>query len=305
MSINFFSKGEKAFAHLDPITTRVPPSPFMGRWSTLEIQPDLFAPQCFSVGIVVQAQQQRLHYHLLSDFKKFECIYSKQSPKKRIAEMLGHAEEVLRQAAQQRIRLEEVDFGSPNLRLSAPVHTSGESPESIIERIYRDVVVLEPIALVRVRQFDSLDTASVRQLVNEALKSIAGSDFEHIVLDAKSGVLVSDGNRTHHLDVNLKTGNACGSVISAVYKTPNIVEMNLLRANLDLTTFSKIQKIDDKGVFLMLPERAQLDPNEWERIENVVGEQSWKLEKDGFRVVSLDSANGLAREIYDWAKPTL
>ena len=81
--------------------------------------------------------------------------------------------------------------------------------------------------------------------------------------------------------------------------------MNLLRANLDLTTFSKLQRIKNKGVFLMLPERTQLAPAEWERIENVVGEQSWKLEKDGFRVVSLDSADGLAKEIYDWARPTL
>lgn len=47
--------------------------------------------------------------------------------------------------------------------------------------------------------------------------------------------------------------------------------MNLLRANLDLTTFAKLKQIDDKGVFLMLPERSQLERSEWDRIENVVG----------------------------------
>jgi len=305
MNINFFSSGNNPFGHLDAVTSTIRPSSFVGQWSTLELQPDLFAPQCFSVGVIVQAPQQRLHYHLLSDFKKFECIYSKQFPKKALVEMFTHAEEVLRQAAQARIALEKVDFGSPNLRLSAPAHTSGETSDSIIERIYRDVVVLEPGLSTRVRQFDSLDTPSVRDLVNQALKSIAGSDFERIVLDAKKGVLIPDGIRTHYLDVNLKTSGACGSVISAVYKTTSTVEMNLLRANLDLTTFSKLQRIKNKGVFLMLPERTQLAPAEWERIENVVGEQSWKLEKDGFRVVSLDSADGLAKEIYDWARPTL
>jgi hypothetical protein len=55
----------------------------------------------------------------------------------------------------------------------------------------------------------------------------------------------------------------------------------------------------------MLPERSQLEQSEWDRIENVVGEHSWKLEQDGFRVVSYDSPDGLAKEIYDWAKPTL
>lgn len=254
----------------------------------------------------MQANQQRLHYHLLSEFKKFECIYSGQLPKTVVEEMLGHAEEVLRQAAQQRVALEDVDFGSPNLRLSAPMYTSGESADAVIGRLYRDVVVLEPgLPTGMRRQFESLDTPSVRHLVNEALKSIAGNDFERIVLDTKGGVLVSDGDRTHHLDVNLMTNKACGSVISAVFKTVQIVEMNLLRADLDLTTFAKLKHIDDKGVFLMLPERSQLELNEWERIENVVGEHSWKLARDGFRVVSLDSADDLAKEIYGWAMPTL
>lgn len=305
MNINFFSKSGKPFGHLDAVTNEVPASPFLGRWSTLELQPDLFAPQCFSVGVVVQANQQRLHYHLLSEFKKFECIYSGLLHKT-VEEMLGHAEEVLRQAAQQRVALEDVDFGSANLHLSVPKHTSGESADAIIDRLYRDVVVLEPGLPGRMRrQFESLDTPSVRHLVDEALKSIAGNDFERIVLDVKGGVLVNDGDRTHHLDVNLMTNKACGSVISAVFKTVHIVEMNLLRANLDLTTFAKLKHIDDKGVFLMLPERSQLEQNEWERIENVVGEHSWKLERDGFRVVSQDSADGLAKKIYDWAKPTL
>jgi hypothetical protein len=305
MNINFFSKSGKPFSHLDAVTSDVPASSFVGNWSTLELQPDLFVPQHFSVGVIVQEAEQRLHYNLLSEFKKFECIYSGQLAKKVVAEMLSHAEEVLRQAAQERVALKDVDFGSPNLYLSVPVHTSGESADSIIERLYRDVVVLEPGLSARVRQFESLDTPSVRQLVNQALKSIAGSDFERIVLDAKGGVLVRDDDRTHYLDVNLKTAEACGSVISAVYKTVHIVEMNLLRANLDLTTFAKLKHIEDKGVFLLLPERSQLERGEWERIENVVGEHSWKLERDGFRVVGMDSAGGLAQEIYDWAKPTL
>jgi hypothetical protein len=305
MNINFFSKGDKPFSHLDVVTTEVPDSAFAGRWSTLELQPDLFVPQHYSVGVVVQATNQRLHYNLLSEFKKFECIYSGHLPSKLIEEMLGHAEEVLRQAAQHRVALEDVDFGSPNLYLSAPAHTAGASAEAIIVRLYDEVVVLEPGTPKRVRQFESIDTSTVRQLVNRALKSIAGYDFERIVLDTKGGVLVPGGDRTHYLDVNLRTARACGSVISAVYKTVGITEMNLLRANLDLTTFAKLQHLDEKGVFLMLPERSQLEQSEWDRIENVVGEHSWKLEQDGFRVVSYDSPDGLAKEIYDWAKPTL
>lgn len=305
MSLKFFSTGNQPFQHLDAATGDSHRAGFVGQWATLELQPDLFAPQCFSVGVVVQAPNNRLHYHLLGDFKKFECIYGDLLPKKVISEMLAHAEEVLRLAVQKRQALGEVDFGSVNLRLSTPAHTSGESAEVIIERIYKDVVVVEPGLGMRVRHFEAIDTMSVRQMVNQALKSIAGSDFERIVIDSKGGVMVPGVDRSHYLDVNLKTRAACGSVISAVYKTVQITEMNLLRANLDLTTFAKLRNLNEKGVFLMLPDRSQLERNEWDRIENIVGDHSWKLEQDGFRVVSLDSAIDLAKEIYDWAKPTL
>lgn len=305
MNINFFSQGSTPFDHLVRASTEISPVEYEGIWSTLELQPDLFVPQHFTVGVVIQADNDRLHYHLLSEFKKFECLYSNQFPKKMVAEMMSHAEEILRQAARNKTPINRVNFGSANLFFSQPHHTSGTSFEAVLGRLYNDVVVLEPSNTKKIRQFETLDTPAVRELVNQALKKIASFDYEKIVLDTKDGVLVKDRDRSHHLDINLKTRSACGSVVSAVYKTVPSIEMNLLRANLDLSTYAKIQDIREKGVFLMLPDRSSLDHVEWERVENVVGEHSWKLEQDGFRVVGMDTADAIASEIYEWAKPTI
>lgn len=305
MNINFFSDGVLPFAHIERSAVNLSKPEFEGCWATLELQPDLFVPQHFTVGVVIQAPNDRLHYHLLSDFKKFECIYGSRFPKKIIREMFSHVEEVLRAAVRDSQSLDQIKFHTSNLFLSKSSHTSGASFEVVVERLYGDMVVLEPHNNPKIRQFESLDNPAVRDLVNIELKKIAAMDFEKIVLDSKSGFSVVDGDRKHFFDINLRTTRACGSVVSAVYKTAQSIEMNLLRANIDLSTFSKIKNIQDKGVFLMLPERGDLENNEWTKIENVVGEQSWKLEKDGFRVVSLDSAQEIAREIYDWAKPTI
>jgi hypothetical protein len=305
MNINFFSDGASPFAHIERSTTKVSMPEFEGRWSTLELQPDLFVPQHFTVGVVVQASNDRLHYHLLSDFKKFECIYANRFPKKTIREMFSHAEEVLRAAVRDNKSLENVEFNTSNLFLSKSSYTSGASFDVVVDRLYNGLVVLEPHITSKVRQFESLDNPAVRDLVNCELKKIAAMDYEKIVLDSKSGFSVEDGDRTHYFDINLRTTRACGSVVSAIYKTAQSIEMNLLRANIDLSTFSKIKNIKEKGVFLMLPDRSDLDGNEWNKIGNLVDEQSWKLEKDGFRVVSLDSAHEIAKEIYDWAKPTI
>jgi hypothetical protein len=38
-----------------------------------------------------------------------------------------------------------------------------------------------------------------------------------------------------------------------------------------------------------------------DRLENVVGEQSWNLEKQGFLVAAHDIAEPLARDVLEWA----
>jgi hypothetical protein len=48
-----------------------------------------------------------------------------------------------------------------------------------------------------------------------------------------------------------------------------------------------------------------MEPREFRRIEETIGEHEWKLGRDGFRFVSMQEPADLAREIYDWAKPAL
>ena len=61
-----------------------------------------------------------------------------------VGEMLAQAEEIFRQADQNQFDLNEAEFGTDNLKLSSPVFTSGKTIDDIINRLYEDVVVLEP-----------------------------------------------------------------------------------------------------------------------------------------------------------------
>lgn len=303
--LSFITAGDKTFSHLRPHIMQVNSAQIQGFWSTLELQPDLFVPQSFSVGVIVRPDNDRVYYHLLSDIKKFDCIYGSNLPKSLVSELLVQSEEILRNAAQRGLSLEEIDFGASNLRLSKPQFTSGTDIENIVTKLYQDVVVLEPHNIKQVGGFETLDTPAVRKLVNDKLRLIAALDYERIVLDSNTGVLVRDGEKTHHLDFNLKTSSACGSVVSAVYKTVPSIEMNLLRANLDLTAYCRFNNLSSRGVFLMLPEQSRLEPKDWHKVVDVVSEQSWKLERDGFHVVAFDSPDLLAKDVYDWALPTL
>jgi hypothetical protein len=292
-------------AHLSQFVVAGPKPEFSGAWTTLELQPDIFVPQRFSIGVVVQAPGERLHFKLLDDFKKFECLYRDAFPQKSIRELLAYAELTLRRAVQDRMAIPEVAFDTDCLLLDVPRFTSGSDRESTVERLFAEVVVMAPTSKKGSDSFESIDTPRARELVNTELKKIAQMDFDRISTQESQGVLLEFQGEKHFLDLNLETPKGCGSVTSAVYKTAQSVEMNLLKSSRDLTTYSRIRKVDEIGLFLLLPEPAVIEPKEYKRIEGMIHDYEWKLERDGFRVVSLPSPAELAREIYDWAKPAL
>jgi hypothetical protein len=135
-------------------------------------------------------------------------------------------------------------------------------------------------------KFESIDTPRARKLVNIELKKIAQMDYEKIVRPDDQGLLLDYDGAKHFLDLNLLTAKACGSVTSAVYKTAQSVELNLLKTSRDLTTYSRVRQMDDIGLFPLLPETGSLESKEFKRITEVIEEHEWKLERDGFRVVS-------------------
>ena len=303
-------KREKPFAgldisHLSRIATAVPKPNYKGEWATIELQPDAFVPQRFTIGVVVQSPGERLHFKLIDDFKKFECLYQDQFPQKSIREILAYAEVALRRSVQSSNSDKGITFDTNCLSISPFTYASGADGESCVERIFDEVVVMAPSARTKASEFESMDTPRVRKLVNEELKRIAGMDYERIVIPDNQGILLDDGGVKHFLDLNLLIPGACGSVTSAVYKTTQSVEINLLKSSRDLTTYSRVRKMNNIGLFLLLPERASMESKDFKRITDTIEDHEWKLERDGFRVVSMDTPSDLAGEIYQWAKPML
>lgn len=283
-----------------------PKPEFSGWWSYIEFQPDIFSPQRFPIGVVVQADGDRLHFKLLDEFKKFDCVYPEGFPHNSAKALMAHAYAELQTAIKGKAPLEQISFDSHVLRLSRPAHTSGSDREATVERLFADVVAMAPSTSKKGREFESMDTAAVRRLVNEHLKLIAGMDFERFVMVDQPGLLIpGEQGVRHHLDLNLMTPTGCGAVVSAVYKSSATVEMNLLKASLDLKTCRTFRKLASAGLFLLMPNQDLMEPREFRRIEEAIGDHEWKLEQDGFRVVSLPDPGLLASEIYGWARPAL
>lgn len=298
----FLSTGDDPYAHLRQHAAAVPKAAFEGLWATIELQPDPFARQRYTVGVAVGGMDGTFSFRLLDDFAKFECLYGRDD----VAELrtfVEAAEQSLLRARKEQVPLREVQFDSTAVLFGDLWPTAGASVDAVLSRLFLDVVPFLPREERKVRDFITLDNTAVRRLVDDELKRIAGLAFERIRTEPQRALRDQATGETHWLEFNLEPPGKAGNVISAVYKTPVNVELNFLRASRDLATYAKVRGLSDRelALFVMTPAPGTMPPAEVERVENILGEQSWNLEKQGFVVAAHASAAALAQDVWDWA----
>lgn len=301
MSSLFLSSGSDPFAHLRAHMAAVPKAAYEGVWATIELQPDPFARQKFTVGVAVANLDGAFTFRLLDDLIKFECLYGRDDVAA-IRSLIEMAEQTLLRAQKEKIALRDVQFEADAVFLSDLWPTAGASADAVLSRLYADVVPFLPRDERKAREFVTLDNAAVRRLVDDELKRIAGIQFESISVEPQRAMLDRTTGESHWLEFNLEPPGKAGNVISAVYKTPDRIELNFLRASRDLVTYARLKHLNAQlAVFVMTPSKESMPVADFDRVENIVGEQSWSLEQQGFVVASHDSAVPLAQDVWDWA----
>lgn len=299
--MNFFlSTGADPYAHLKQNLTAVPAPAFEGVWATVELQPDVFSRQRYCVGVAVAGHDGTVAFELLEDFSKFDCLFGRDYVSQ-LSELVESAEHTLLRAQQVKKGLQGMHFDSDSVFLGDLWPTAGASASAVVQRLFHEVVPFIPSSEKRVREFVPLDNSTVRQLVDDELRRIAGIAFERISCPPLRSVTDSESGGTHQLEFNLETDSKAGNVISAVYKTPDRVELNFLRASRDLATYSRLRQKSQLAVFVMVPASGAMPSADRLRIENVLDEQSWNLEKQGFVVSAHEGAPELAADILEWA----
>lgn len=299
--MNFLlSVGADPYAHLKQHFAAVPAPSFEGVWATIELQPDVFSRQRYCVGVAVAGHDGAIVFHLLEDLSKFDCLFGRDYVSQ-LGDLIESAEHTLLRAQQAKQGLQELSFDTDSVSLGDLWPTAGTSASAVAQRLYHEVVPFMPSAEKRVRDFVPFDNSTVRQLVDAELKRIAGMSFERIACPPLRTVVDVISGGAHQLEFNLETDTKAGNVISAVYKTPDRVELNFLRASRDLATYSQLKRKNQLALFVMVPAAGTLPPADRLRIENVLDEQSWSLEKQGFVISAHEGAAELASDILEWS----
>lgn len=274
------------------------PEPFSGTWSALVWQPELTGVQRFVVGVVVRGQGQQ-EARLMSEPGRLDCFFRPRSIASDFAWLISMARSHLAQAQP------EAPLSIPVLNLTAtpPQFVSGESAHALADELFAQLVPAAHDEVKTPPERPYLDTASLRALVHDELKRIAGLDYNRIVREA-GDVIRERGD--HTFDVDIITERAVGSVISADYKSLATIERNLLRASHDVQAYSGSRNKDARGIFIFDPiERPGLTAKERKDVDNFLHEERWKLDCAGFNVATNYTPELLARDVKDWATPLL
>lgn len=138
----------------------------------------------------------------------------------------------------------------------------------------------------------------IQRRVRDAVRQRIGMKADRIF--TPEGIIeVKEGSRIHHLDIPIKTETKVGSIISAWYTTPHIIENHFLRAQSNLAVASEREKYQP-GLFISLPSGLEGHKNQ-HQIEDLVDDIYWRLRRIGYFLEVRESAEALADEVIAWA----
>lgn len=269
---------------------------FVGTWQAIVWQPNLFTPQTFVVGVVARSSSEQA-MQIMDKPGRIECFFKP----KGIAREFMALTAMLRAAIARTAPGDDIPLPSPNFRLTEPLFVRGESAQAVADRVFLDTVTAAK-ALPNDPGPESIgpSTEEARKETAQLLKHLTGTDFERIVRE--EGQMLSN----HFLDVTLAPDHGAGSIVSACYRAPQSILVNLLVAAQDINAYAASTRRDQKAVFIIEPDDdAPLTAKERKTIADLIDNECWKLETSGFRAPRNVTTAAMAQDIRDWAMTLL
>lgn len=274
--------------------TRMRQDAFTGHWRVIHWQPDLFVSQLFAVGVIVESADGERAFELMEKAGRIECFFDPLPIRQSFAGMMALLRSHLAEAGDELLP-------SPHFSFGAPCFVRGESAHALAKRLFAEnIPAARPRNDRESKEALGPDTDETRSAVAGFLKQMTNMAYERIVREG--GQVLSD----HYLDVTLAPDHGAGSVISVCYKALPTIEMKMLRAAQDINAYAASQKRAHKALFLLEPaDDVPMPPKERKAINNLIGNECWKLEQAGFATPRNTHIPAMARDIKDWATPLL
>ncbi|MFI0472942.1 hypothetical protein ACGLWX_09530 [Halomonas sp. HMF6819] len=267
-----------------------------GHWRPISLCLDDTACEFLNVGVAF-AHGTQVEVRMLDSFDRLKCLYDTRINQDHLQHLLVDIEAHLHTT-----KGNLPDCLSDTIRLGPALFAQGEDPESIVDAFFEDVVTLARPRKNQARsafRYQSSDKvcSSVILLMQERL----GLSASQVIRKEALQISIGKG-RMMDVEVPLLSASAVGSVVSAWYKSPMVVENNILQAGADLAmvaghtqreaAMSVLIPNADSG--LTIKERSQVEKAAYRKLE--------RFERSGVKVLRDDTTAGLAEQTIAWWK---
>jgi hypothetical protein len=271
------------------------PPAVKGQWRPISACLDEDTGEFLNIGVMFQ-YAGKVEVRMLDSFDRIKCLYSNRVNRDDLEHLMHDIEESIRQS-----HWELPNEISDTIRLGQPLYAAGTDAESVVDEFFFDVVTLgKPTGKVRNNSFRYRSTHKVRETLFEIMR-------EKMALSAES-IIQSDPYRLRlnnkaiiDVDIPLLNNSAAGAVVSAWYKSPLVVENNLLQAASDLMLVTSNSARQKSSLSVLLPPTdSGMTLREYNKHHDATMRQLERFDHYGIEVIQAASTDVLANKTIEW-----
>lgn len=266
-----------------------------GQWRSISLCMDEDAGEFFNVGVVFSYQDQ-VEVRMLDTFDRVKCLFDARIDPNDLSRMLQEIEAAIHEIGPE-LPLELAS----TIKLGEPLYASGLNPVSVVDEFFLDVVTLaRPRPGAREYNFRYQSTPKLRQTVFDLMKERMHMQASRIIQSGRYELPLRTGHRIE-MDIPLLSSTASGTIVSAWYKSPLVVENNLLQASADLNLVRSNTDRAAAAISVLVPSKdSGLTLTEFNKLDTATRRQLERIRATGIEVLEASSTPDLAEQTINW-----
>ena len=271
------------------------PERISGHWRRISLCMDEDTEEFLNVGVLF-AHGEQVEVRMLDSFDRIKCLFDTRVDQNDLARLLVDIEATIHDLGADL----PAQLGS-NIRLGEPFYASGTDAMSVVDEFFADVVTLgRPRQGAREYEFRYQSTPKLRTSVFDMMKQRMHLQASRIIQEERFQLPLRTG---HHIeiDVPLLSASASGTIVSAWYKSPLVVENNLLQASADLNLIRSNTDRREAAISVLVPDASSgLSRSEFSKLDSATRRQIERIRATGIEVLEANVSGELADMTVDW-----
>lgn len=266
-----------------------------GLWRPISACLDEDTGEFLNVGVMFE-HGGKVEVRMLDSFERIKCLYGQRLDQASLMHLMVDIEETIR-----RNPADLPSELSETIRLGEPLFASGANAESVVDEFFLDVVTLGmPSDKTRNNNFRYRSNHKVRETLFEIMREKMALQADRIIC-TEPYTLKLPNSASIEVDIALLNERAAGAVVSAWYKSPMVVENNLLQASSDLLLITSNSDRKHASMSVLMPQQASgMSRLEFTKHQDTTRRLLDRYQKYGIDIIEAPSSDVLANSTIEW-----